>query len=57
MQVLRNAIKTLFKRKKRVNKRVKMIEHYVTGKGGGQIICYKALHKVGGLESAIFSVT
>jgi len=56
MQVLRNAIKTLFKRKKRVKKREKLIERYVTGKGG-QVICYEALHMVGGLKRVIFSVT
>ena len=42
-QVLRNAIKTLLKRKRRAKKRVNTSECYVTGKGASTI-CYGALH-------------
>ena len=65
-QVLRNTIKSLLEhkkkrkaQKKRPKTRVKTSERYVTGKEGGQAICYEALHRVGGwgLQSAIFSVT
>ena len=51
----RNAIKSLSKRKnmrkrqiKLAKNRVKTSERYVTGKGGGQAIFYKALHRVEG---------
>ena len=54
-QVLRNAIKSLLKRKKnaknakkRKTNQVKSSERYVTGRGG-QAICYEALDRVEGV--------